>query len=67
MFQAKRITTDASNSVDTVFIGNFTSTGTPNAIIQFKNVVKRQDSWDAIYDRILRIAKICIVPVKEDE
>ena len=66
-FKQREITTDASNSVDTVFIGNFTSTGTPNAIIQFKNVVKRQSSWDAIYDRILRIAKICIVPVKEDE
>ncbi len=69
-FSQDEITTDASNSVDTVFIGKYTFTGTPNATIEFRNMVRRNSNkvnYDEIYNRVLNIAKIYIVPVKEDE
>ncbi len=35
--------------------------------LEVKNAVKRQDSWDAIYDRKLRVDKVILEPVENDE
>ncbi len=35
--------------------------------LEVKNAVKRQDSWDAIYDRKLRVDLVILEPVENDE
>ena len=56
--------TNASNSVDTCFVGRYTFLGTPDPIIQISSNVSRRDTE---YSRIICISKICIVPVNENE
>lgn len=56
--------TNASNSVDTCFVGRYTFLGTPDPIIQISSNVGRRDTE---YSRTICISKIYIVPVKENE
>ena len=56
--------TNASNSVDTCFVGRYTFLGTPDPIIQIYSDVRRTEKE---YSRIICISKICIVPVNENE
>ena len=55
---------NASNSVDTCFVGRYTFLGTPDPIIQ---IVSNVDRRDTEYSRTICISKICIVPVNENE
>ena len=55
---------NASNSVDTCFVGRYTFLGTPDPIIQIYSDVSRREKE---YSRIICISKICIVPVNENE
>jgi hypothetical protein len=34
--------------------------------LEVKNAVKRQDSWDAVYDRKLRVDLVILEPVEND-
>ena len=56
--------TNASNSVDTCFVGRYTFLGTPDPIIQISSNVGRRETE---YSRVICISKIYIVPVKENE
>ena len=55
---------NASNSVDTCFVGRYTFLGTPDPIIQ---IIGRVGSREKEYSRTICISKICIVPVNENE
>ena len=55
---------NASNSVDTCFVGRYTFLGTPDPVIQ---IISRVGSREKEYSRTICISKIYIVPVKENE
>lgn len=55
---------NASNSVDTCFVGRYTFLGTPDPMIKIYSDVRRTEKE---YSRIICISKICIVPVNENE
>lgn len=57
--------TDITNMLDTVLLGNYIFQGTPETIIQLRNNVKSRELNS--YNKAMSIAKIYIVPVKEDE
>jgi hypothetical protein len=50
---------------DTVYLGNYTFSGTPQTIIQFTSNIRVRDR--NIYNREMRIAQIRLVPIKEEE
>lgn len=50
---------------DTVYLGNYTFSGTPKTIILIDSNVKSKDT--SIYNREMRIAQIRLVPIKEEE
>ena len=55
---------NASNSVDTCFVGRYTFLGTPDPMIKISSNVSRKETE---YSRTICISKICIVPVNENE
>ena len=55
---------NASNSVDTCFVGRYTFLGTPDPMIKISSDVRRTEKE---YSRTICISKICIVPVNENE